>query len=326
MKNLNLLLFLFGISSSINAQCISGDCINGFGTWKWHGAVYTGEFKDGNRNGYGHYSFSSGNTYTGEWKNNERHGYGVYNYHEEGYKTYAGEWVAGVRTGMGIMYYDDEQISPKFGMWQKNDYLYKYENTGCLKGDCYNGYGIYTWNDGSRYEGNFKNGDRNGQGVYYYNSGAKYIGEQKNDSRNGIGTYYYPTGNKFVGEWKNEHKVTGIMYSKDGIKEINPLTKIDNAPTIKIVAPLLVAIENGGLPITVNEKEIIIEGLCSSENKVARIRFSGSISELTAISQTEMRFVGNIKLVQGKNTFWVEITDQAGSVKKHSFVIIYEPA
>lgn len=328
MKNLSLLLFFFGISSSIHAQCVAGNCLDGYGTWKWEsGSVYTGEFKDNKPNGYGHYTFSNGDTYTGEWKNNERHGYGVYNYsNKEGYKSYAGEWKAGARSGMGIMYYKDEKISPKFGMWENNNFLYKYETTGCVEGDCEHGKGVFVWNDGSRYEGDFKNGERNGTGVYYYNSGAKYVGEQKNGGRNGVGTYYYPNGDKFIGEWKDERKVTGVMHTKDGIKELNSSAKTNTTSAIiKIVEPHLIAVENDGLPITVNEKRVGIEGLCSSENKVERIRFSGSISEMTNISQTEMRFVGTINLEEGKNTFWVEVTDRKGNVTKRSFVMVYEP-
>ena len=230
MKNLNLLLlFLLGISSSVNAQCISGDCINGSGIWEWEsGAVYTGEFEDGNRHGYGHYSFKNGDTYTGEWKNNERHGYGVFHYNgsEKGYKSYAGEWKKNNRSGMGIMTYKNETTIAKFGVWENNKYLYKYKDVGCLKGDCYNGEGVYVWEDGSRYEGNFENGKRSGNGTYYYSGGAKYIGNHANGSRNGQGTYFYPSGNKYTGEWKDEVRVgTGFFYTKEELKELNSFAK-----------------------------------------------------------------------------------------------------
>jgi hypothetical protein len=31
-----------------------------------------------------------------------------------------------------------------------------------------NGYGVYTWPDGSRYEGDWLNGVKNGRGKYYW--------------------------------------------------------------------------------------------------------------------------------------------------------------
>ena len=52
------------------------------------------------------------------------------------------------------------------------------EKTGCT-GDCKNGYGVWVYSDGARYEGNFKNGKKNGQGTYTFADGTKYVGEWK---------------------------------------------------------------------------------------------------------------------------------------------------
>mgnify|MGYP006304127679 FL=1 len=41
------------------------------------------------------------------------------------------------------------------------------ENYGkCISGNCYDGYGVFEFNDGGRYEGNWKNGEFQGQGKY----------------------------------------------------------------------------------------------------------------------------------------------------------------
>ncbi|MFK7951192.1 MAG: MORN repeat-containing protein [Saprospiraceae bacterium] len=223
MKKVNLFLFfLLGfVTQNLNAQCISGNCINGHGTWKWEsGAVYTGTFINGTRYGHGQYTFSNGDVYIGEWQNNQKHGYGVYTFNTSSNqkKLYAGEWIADQRSGIGIMHYKDKTVASKFGVWKKNKFLYKYKGTGCLEGDCYTGFGLYVWNDGSRYEGHFKYGERNGEGVYYYSKGAKYIGNQVNGKRDGQGTYYYPSGSKYVGEWEQEKKHgKGIMYTKENL-------------------------------------------------------------------------------------------------------------
>ena len=58
-KMKKLLLILFIIPAFINGQCISGDCTNGYGTFK-----YQGEFE--------------GDSYVGEWESNLRHGRGTY--------------------------------------------------------------------------------------------------------------------------------------------------------------------------------------------------------------------------------------------------------
>ena len=46
----------------------------------------------------------------------------------------------------------------------------------CIKGDCNNGYGTYTWADGSKYVGEYKDGKRHGEGTLTYSDGKTYIG------------------------------------------------------------------------------------------------------------------------------------------------------
>ena len=42
----------------------------------------------------------------------------------------------------------------------------------CIKGDCNNGYGTYTYANGNKYVGEFKNAKRNGQGAYTFANGT----------------------------------------------------------------------------------------------------------------------------------------------------------
>jgi hypothetical protein len=77
---------------------------------------------------------------------------------------------------------------------------------GCISGDCTNEYGIYTWSNGMKYEGEWDNGKKHGQGIYIWPSGHKYDGEWKNDKMYGRGTYYYPGGQKYTGEYENGKK------------------------------------------------------------------------------------------------------------------------
>ena len=73
----------------------------------------------------------------------------------------------------------------------------------CIKGDCNNGQGTYTWESGE-YVGEWKDGKRHGQGTHtVYILGSKYAGEWKDGLQHGQGTYSYPDGNKYVGEWKD---------------------------------------------------------------------------------------------------------------------------
>jgi len=51
--------------------------------------------------------------------------------------------------------------------------------------------GILYYNNGGRYEGEFKNNLREGKGIDYFNNGNRYEGEFKNSKREGKGIFYY---------------------------------------------------------------------------------------------------------------------------------------
>ena len=65
------------------------------------------------------------------------------------------------------------------------------------------GQGTYTYANGDKYVGNFKDDKSHGQGTYTYASGDKYVGEYKDDKKNGQGTYTHANGDKYVGEFKD---------------------------------------------------------------------------------------------------------------------------
>ena len=50
-------------------------------------------------------------------------------------------------------------------------------STGCISGDCENGQGTYIFDDGIKYEGDFKNGNLTGKGTIYWPNGNTYTGE-----------------------------------------------------------------------------------------------------------------------------------------------------
>jgi len=63
-----------------------------------------------------------------------------------------------------------------------------------------NGYHTYTLEDGTKYEGEWKEDMRNGQGTVTFTDGTKYTGGWLNDQMHGKGTYTWPNGNKYVGD------------------------------------------------------------------------------------------------------------------------------
>ena len=64
-------------------------------------------------------------------------------------------------------------------------------------------WGTYTFSDGSKYVGEFQNGEFHGQGTLTFANGSKYVGEWQNDKYHGQGTYTQSSGSKYVGEFQN---------------------------------------------------------------------------------------------------------------------------
>ena len=50
----------------------------------------------------------------------------------------------------------------------------------CTSGNCVNGQGTYTFTNGVKYVGEFKNGKPEGQGTMTYPDGSKFSGQFKN--------------------------------------------------------------------------------------------------------------------------------------------------
>lgn len=76
---------------------------------------------------------------------------------------------------------------------------------GCLSGNCYEGYGVYIYPSGGRYEGDFQRANPNGKGKLYFPNGDVYVGEWVNSYRQGVGKIYFNNGDIYEG---------GFVYSK----------------------------------------------------------------------------------------------------------------
>ena len=60
-------------------------------------------------------------------------------------------------------------------------------------------YYILRWQDGSIYEGYWKDNMANGYGRLIHSDGDVYEGEWNNDKAEGQGTYYHSDGAKYIG-------------------------------------------------------------------------------------------------------------------------------
>ena len=144
------------------------------------GYVYTGEFINNKKEGYGTIVWKDGNKYQGEFKDNQLNGYGMIEF--PGQKYYQGEVKNGRMDGFGEFFWKDE-----------NKYIGNYKN------DKRNGFGIFIFK-----ANNVKIGDNEINSGYkigrnYYNA---YVGFWKNGNMDGFGMKVNSTEIKY-GLWEN---------------------------------------------------------------------------------------------------------------------------
>ncbi len=61
-----------------------------------------------------------------------------------------------------------------------------------------------TYDDGSRYVGDFARGLRNGEGTYTYANGDRYVGAWLDGDMHGHGVYTFADGGRYEGEWRHD--------------------------------------------------------------------------------------------------------------------------
>jgi hypothetical protein len=182
-----------------------GTFIYGLNT-KSAGYKYIGEFKNGKRNGQGIMTYPDGQIYQGSWSNDERKGQGILTFLSS--SKWEGQWDDSKLNGYAIKYFANGTID-KQGIFKDDEFLYAQTKTlvNCpSSGYFHNCFGLYEWENGDKYVGEWQNNNRNGQGTYTHVSGNKYIGEFKDNKRNGQGTFIWADGDKYVGEYKNNEQ------------------------------------------------------------------------------------------------------------------------
>ncbi len=96
----------------------------------------------------------------------------------------------------------------------------------CIKGDCENGQGVYLFNSGAYYAGDWRDGKRHGYGIWIVSDGSEYTGDWKNNRMDGTGTKIYTDGSMYNGTWKNSDKHGyGIMNYLNGARYIGEWKK-----------------------------------------------------------------------------------------------------
>ena len=157
------------------------------GTWKkglFHGkgilkysngSTYKGEFFQGSKNGYGHYTSSEGYEYIGDWAGGRQTGKAQVNYKNG--DLYTGKVKNGLRDGHGELFQVSSSRNYK-GQWTKDTLQGEMEITdpnwtfnGSMQVSTGIGSGTFNYKDGSKYSGQIAAFKREGEGTLEFKSG-----------------------------------------------------------------------------------------------------------------------------------------------------------
>ena len=90
---------------------------------------------------------------------------------------------------------------------------------GCISGNCINGQGTYTFQNGDIYVGEFKDEKINGLGTCTFQNGDKYVGYFKDGLFHGNGKLFINDGSIYDGDFKNgKYSGKGTYTFPDGAK------------------------------------------------------------------------------------------------------------
>ena len=69
------------------------------------------------------------------------------------------------------------------------------------------GMGVYTWQDGRRYEGQYKDDKKHGFGIYTWADLREYQGMWFRGKQHGLGVYFVPGSDHKYGLWEDGKRI-----------------------------------------------------------------------------------------------------------------------
>ncbi|TGN19796.1 MORN repeat-containing protein [Leptospira idonii] len=180
--------------SRVSPKCINGNCKIGFGTLELRdGSYYVGSFYNSKFHDFGTFIASNGDKYEGYWHRGEKNGYGKYSYSDG--SIYEGSFKRNKKSGKGRFTWPDSTVlEGSFIEGEPNgDTIVTLPSKVVLKGFYKDGIVI------------------NGQGIYIYDNGTRYIGDWKDGKRHGYGTLFSSEGAALkTGKWENDLFTTNL--------------------------------------------------------------------------------------------------------------------
>ena len=182
------------VTTNVTKRFSSGNCYIGKGLYRMYvwktGSIYCGWWdEDWNKDGNCMYIAAEGShvancpggwVYVGEYKKDKKRGDNATVYDRNGKIIYYGKFRLDKPTGTYPANYPDLSS-------------YTFE--------------VVNYNNGDKYIGELKDGQRSGRGLYIWENGNAWYGKWENGKRNGYGMYMNYDGSCNTGTWKNDQKV-----------------------------------------------------------------------------------------------------------------------
>ena len=233
-------------ASTLVANCISGDCLDGRGKARFdNGDQYEGTWRGGLMHGRGVYLFRTKARYEGEFRDGAMHGQGTMRYTDGA--VYVGQWARNKKSGQGEM--RSPSGKTQNGRWADGRFVGRASATASAKPNrkpardnaataaaitskparatatstgvngrlrdcgavyCEDGHGRYVYRDGATYVGEFEDGQPSGAGKVTYANGDGYEGAWFANAPDGRGTYTFANGRSVFGQWEDGRLVRRI--------------------------------------------------------------------------------------------------------------------
>ena len=131
MKKLLGIIFLgLLLSGNAYAECIKGDCENGYGEWRFtnsdRSGLYSGNWIKGKRTGHGKYAWDYGQVYEGGFLKGKQHGQGKTIYSDG--STYEGTYKKGKRKLGKYIWFDGDICEEYRGNKCRSGFIAKKNN------------------------------------------------------------------------------------------------------------------------------------------------------------------------------------------------------
>ena len=242
-------LLLLSVADPLAAQCVSGNCRSGYGTYKFpNGDSYVGNWLSGQPHGNGTYNFHSKERYEGQFAQGKFQGRGTMHYPDGAY--YTGAWKNNRKNGFGKLVQPNGSIvqgnwvngklssnsgtantrtnpsnsnnnasstssSSSASATASNSRLDVSGLRNCSSTYCRSGKGYYDYPDGSRWIGEFKDGLPYGQGTCYYANGDRYEGAWQHNAPYGEGVMYFKNKRAYGAVWVNGKPIKELDSHED---------------------------------------------------------------------------------------------------------------